>query len=185
MKIVVAISGASGAVYAKILLDKLLKLKNQYSEIALVISNNAKQIWESEISEPKLEDYPFKAYDNNDFNASFASGSTDFDKMIICPCSMGMIGRIAHGYSNDLISRAADVMLKERKTLILAFRESPLNIIHIKNLETITSAGGIIFPLSPSFYSKPGNIEELCSTVIDRILEHAGFNINTFRWGKH
>lgn len=184
MRLVVAISGASGSIYAKLLLDKLLTLKNQYNEIAVILSDNAKTIWNQEIFNKMPEDYPFQIFNNKDFNAPFASGSSSFNKMIVCPCSVGMLGRIANGYSNDLISRAADVMLKERKQLIVAFRETPLNYIHIENMRTITLAGGIVFPLAPSFYSRPETIEDLCATQTDRILELAGFEIKTFRWGK-
>ena len=119
----------------------------------------------------------------DDFNAPFASGSGQFDTMIIIPCSMGTLGRIASGISNDLISRAADVILKERRKLICVVRDTPYNLIHIRNMETITLAGGIICPAAPSFYSKPTSIEQVAATVVDRVLDLAGFDIKTFRWG--
>ncbi|HVE61068.1 MAG TPA: UbiX family flavin prenyltransferase, partial [Chitinophagaceae bacterium] len=114
----------------------------------------------------------------------FASGSAQYDAMIIIPCSMGTLARIAAGISNDLVTRGADVMLKERKKLVLVLRETPYNLIHIKNMKTVTLAGGIICPASPSFYSKPQTIEQAASTVVDRVLDLAGIKNESFRWGK-
>jgi 4-hydroxy-3-polyprenylbenzoate decarboxylase len=125
-----------------------------------------------------------KFYGTKDFTAPFASGSGQYKTMITIPCSMGTLGRIASGISNDLITRAADVILKERRKLICVVRDTPFNLIHIRNMETITLAGGIICPASPSFYSKPKTLEEVAATVVDRVLDLAGFNISTFRWGK-
>ncbi|MEN9951297.1 MAG: hypothetical protein RLY85_2049, partial [Bacteroidota bacterium] len=122
-------------------------------------------------------------YSKNDFNAPFASGSGQYDTMIIAPCSMGTLGRIASGISNDLITRAADVILKERRKLICVARETPYNLVQIRNMETITLAGGIICPATPSFYSKPKTIEEAVATVTDRVLDLAGFDVKSFRWG--
>jgi 4-hydroxy-3-polyprenylbenzoate decarboxylase len=122
-------------------------------------------------------------YTSQDFTAPFASGSGQYDTMIIIPCSMGTLGRIASGISNDLTGRAADVILKERRKLICVVRETPYNLIHIRNMETITLAGGIICPATPSFYSRPKTIEEVAATVVDRVLDLAGFDISTFRWG--
>jgi 4-hydroxy-3-polyprenylbenzoate decarboxylase len=118
-----------------------------------------------------------------DFHAPFASGSGQFNTMIIIPCSMGTLGRIATGVSNDLITRAADVVLKERRKLICVVRDTPYNLIHIRNMETVTLAGGIICPATPSFYSVPKTIEEVAATVVDRVLDLAGINVKTFRWG--
>lgn len=182
-KVVVAVTGASGSVYAKILLDKLVQLTNQISEIGLVFSKNAKEIWEYELEDKSYNNYPFRQYNINDFYAPFASGSAQYDTMIICPCSMGTLGRIAGGTSDDLITRAADVMLKERQKLILVPREIPYNLIHIKNMEKITLAGGIICPATPSFYSKPKTIDEVILTVINRVLDLARFDIESNRWG--
>ena len=123
-------------------------------------------------------------YEQNDFNAPFASGSGQYNTMIIIPCSMGTVGRIASGISNDLITRAADVVLKEKRRLICVLRDTPYNLIHIRNMETVTLAGGIICPATPSFYSKPTTIEEVASTVVDRVLDLAGIDIKTYRWGK-
>src|SRR5262245_55158004 len=183
-KIVIAISGASGSVYAKLILDKLSQMKDQWSELALVMTENAKQVWATEVGDTSYESYLLKRYGTTDFNATFASGSGQYDTLIIIPCSMGTLGRIAGGISGDLISRAADVILKERRKLICVIRDTPYNLIHIRNMETITLAGGIICPASPSYYSKPSTIEELAATVVDRVLDLAGFDVKTFRWGE-
>ncbi len=183
-KIIIAVTGASGSIYAKSLLDKLSTLENQISEVGVVFSKNAKEIWEYELENNSYLNYRFKQYEPNDFYAPFASGSAQYDTMIICPCSMGTLGRIANGVSNDLITRAADVILKEKQKLILVPREIPYNLIHIRNMETITLAGGIICPATPSFYSKPRNTDEVIATVINRVLDLAGFEINAKRWGE-
>ena len=183
-KIIVAITGASGSVYPKILLDKLMQLKDQWSALGIIITDNAKIVWKTELESEAYSSYDAKYFSKNDFMAPFASGSGDYDIMIIIPCSMGTLGRIAAGISGDLISRAADVILKEKRKLICVVRETPYNLIHIRNMETVTLAGGIICPATPSFYSKPKNIEEVASTVVDRIIDLAGLKIDTFRWGK-
>ena len=182
-KIVIAITGASGAIYAKQVLDKLLAMKDQWNELAVVISANAKDVWQTELGNDDYSRYPLSFYGQQDFHAPFASGSGQFNTMIIVPCSMGTLGRIAGGISNDLISRAADVILKERRKLICVARDTPYNLVHIRNMETITLAGGIICPATPSFYSKPSTIEGVAATVTDRVLDLAGFDINSFRWG--
>ena len=181
-KIVVAITGASGSIYAKNLLDKLSKTSDAI-ELGVVMTDNAKQVWETELENTSYENYPVKFYSKTDFMAPFASGSGQFDTMIIIPCSMGTLGRIATGVSNDLVTRAADVVLKERRKLICVVRDTPYNLIHIRNMETITLAGGIICPATPSFYSKPKTIEEAAATVVDRVLDLAGIANPTFRWG--
>ncbi len=178
--IIIAVSGASGAIYTKLLFDELNN--NNDINISVIFSNNAKEIWKHEIN-TNLSKYNFKFYDNTDFTAPFASGSAKFDTMIIIPASMGVTGRIANGISNDLISRTADVMLKERRKLILVPRETPYNLIHIDNLKKITLAGGIICPASPSFYSKPQTIKQLALTVVNRILDLSNIENNSFRWG--
>jgi len=183
-KIIVAITGASGSIYAKVLLDKLFLIKSQWSALGIVITDNAKIVWKTELDENDYDKYDTKYYDKNDFMAPFASGSGNYNTMIIVPCSMGTIGRIASGISNDLISRAADVILKERRKLICVVRETPYSLVHLKNMETITQAGGIICPATPSFYSKPKTIEEVVATVADRIIDLAGLKIDTFRWGQ-
>ena len=181
-KVVVAIGGASGAIYAKVLLDKLTALSDQIREIGVVMSENAKFNWRYELGNEDYNNYSFKHYDKNDFMAPFASGSAGYDTMIICPCSMGVLGRITTGVSTDLTTRAADVILKERRRLILVVRETPYSLIHINNMKAITEAGGIICPATPSFYSRPKTLEEVAATVVDRVLDLAGFDIKTFRW---
>jgi 4-hydroxy-3-polyprenylbenzoate decarboxylase len=183
-KIVVAITGASGSVYAKILLDKLEQASQQIEEVGIVMSQNAKTVWETEMKDQSYLNYPFRFFDKQNFNAPFASGSAKYNCMIIVPCSMGTLGRIAAGVSDDLVTRAADVVLKERRKLILMVRETPYNLIHIKNMETVTLAGGIICPCSPSYYSQPKTIEEAAATVVDRALDLAGIDIASYRWGK-
>lgn len=182
-KIIIAVTGASGSIYAKILLDKLVKLQHQIKEVNIVFSDNAKAVWKHELGNDDYQNYPFKTFSKTDFMAPFASGSAKFNTLIICPCSMGTLARIASGISNDLVTRAADVILKERRKLILVTRETPLNLIHINNMKTITEAGGIICPASPSFYSQPKTIEEIASTVVDRIVDLAGIEQNSYRWG--
>jgi 4-hydroxy-3-polyprenylbenzoate decarboxylase len=182
-KVVVAVTGASGSIYAKILLDKLAKLDSQIQDVGLVMSNNAKDVWRFELENNDFENLPFKTYQKDDFFAPFASGSAKYNIMFICPCSMGTLARIAAGISNDLTTRAADVILKERRKLILIVRDTPLSIIHINNMKLITEAGGIICPASPSFYSKPKSIEQLAATVVDRAIDLAGLSANSYRWG--
>ncbi|MFP4024393.1 MAG: UbiX family flavin prenyltransferase [Thiohalospira sp.] len=182
-KIIVAVTGASGSIYAKTLLDKLLVLHEQIEEVGMIFSKNAEEIWKHEINDNSYKKYPFKKYLVNDFYAPFASGSAQYNTMIICPCSMGILGRIAHGTSDDLITRAADVILKEKRKLILVPRETPYNLIHIKNMELVTLVGGIVCPATPSFYSKPATIQEAVSTVIDRIIDLSGLKNETTRWG--
>ena len=181
-KIVIAITGASASIYAKMLIEKLLSLKRQWSNLGIVMSNNAKEVWKTELENEDYKNYPVAFFDKHDFSAPFASGSAQYNIMIIAPCSMGTLGRIANGISDDLITRAADVMLKERRKLILMIRETPYNLVHIKNMETVTLAGGIICPATPSFYHKPKSPEEIALTVVDRVLDLAGFEITSNRW---
>lgn len=181
-KIILAITGASGSVYAQKLLEKLYALKDPPAEIAVVLSDNAGEIWKYETGKKFNVKAPAKIYSNKDFFVPFASGSCDYDTMIICPASMGILGRISNGTSDDLISRAADVILKERRKLILVPRETPYNLIHIRNMETLTLAGAIICPATPSFYSRPETVDDLVLTVVERILSLAGFDSGAFRW---
>ncbi len=181
-KIIVAVTGASGSIYPLKLLEKLMIVKDPPAEVAVVFSETAGSIWEYESGGKYAAAGSAKVYDNKDFYAPFASGSSSFDTMIICPASMGITGRIANGVSDDLITRAADVMLKERKRLIIVPRETPYNLIHIRNMETLTLAGAIICPATPSFYSRPSTIEELVMTVVDRIISLSGFSAGVYRW---
>lgn len=184
MKIIVAIGGSSGSIYAKILLDRLKVIANQTEAIGVVMSDNAIYNWELEIGPWSKDEYPFTFYNKMDFMAPFASGSAKYEVMLVCPCSMGLLGRIAAGISTDLTTRAADVILKERRKLIVVTREMPLSLIHIKNMETVTLAGGIICPATPSFYGKPSTIEEVAGTVIDRVLDLSGLDWKSYRWGE-
>jgi 4-hydroxy-3-polyprenylbenzoate decarboxylase len=181
-KIVLAVTGASGSIYALRLLEKLGKLAAPPKEIAVIFSDTAKEIWEAETGKKYSPVFPAKEYNNKIYYAPFASGSSRYDTMIICPASMGTAGRIANGTSDNLIARTADVMLKERRRLILVPREAPYNLTHISNMEKLTKAGAIICPASPSFYSIPQTIDDLVMTVVDRILDLAGFDSNAFRW---
>lgn len=183
-KIVVAVTGASGSVYAAVLLTKLLKLKAHYEEVSVILTENAKQVWQTELDSDDYKNFDVKYFSQQDFNAPFASGSGQYNTMIVIPCSMGTLGRIASGVSSDLITRAADVILKEKRKLICVVRDTPYNLIHIRNMETITLAGGIICPATPSFYSKPKTIEQVAATVVDRVLDLAGLPVKTFRWGE-
>jgi len=181
MKLLIAVTGASGSIYAKCLF-KLLEKRTDI-ETMVVFSKEAESVWEYELEETSYKSLPFKKFLYNDFFAPPASGSSQFDAMIICPCSMGTLGRIASGTSDNLIIRAADVMLKEKRKLILVTRETPLNLIHIRNMETICLAGGIVFPASPGFYQKPQTLNEVIEHTVIRILNISGVENDGFRWG--
>ena len=182
-KIIVSVSGASGSIYAKVLFDKLVQLKEQIEVVGVLMSDNAKYVWETELDNSDYQNYPYTFYDKMDFMAPFASGSANFGTIIVCPCSMGTMGRIAAGISNDLTTRAADVILKERRKLIIVARETPLSLIHINNMKIISEAGGIICPATPSFYSNPKTFEALAATVIDRVLTLSGLDNKSYSWG--
>ena len=191
-KLIIGITGASGSIYGKLLLERLTGLQDQLETCGVIFSENARAVWRFELGEdpdgvlhPGGGSHPGKVvfYEPTDFFAPMASGSAGYDSMIICPCTMGTLGRIASGVSTDLITRAADVMLKERKKLILVPREAPFNLIHLSNMKLLTEAGAIICTASPSFYSKPATIEALVMTVVDRVLSLAGFEVKTFNWG--
>jgi len=182
-KIILAVTGASGSAYAALLMNEIAKLEDQVAHAGLVFSKTSLKVWELELNSEPIISGVFTKYSPDDFFSPLASGSAGYDTMIICPCSMGTMGRIANGISDDLITRSADVMLKEKRNLILVPRETPYNLIHIKNMEKLLLAGALILPASPSFYSKPSNIDELLMTVVERILVHAGFRVNHFKWG--
>lgn len=183
-KVVVGVGGSSGSIYAKVLMDRLVQLETQIEAVGVVMSENAKFNWQYELNNEDYQNYPFTFYEKNNFFAPFASGSAKYECMIVCPCSMGLMGRIAYGISDDLMTRAADVIFKERRRLILVPRDTPYSLLHINHMKTITEAGGIICPASPSFYSRPDTFEELAATVIDRVLDLAGFDLTTYRWGE-
>ena len=151
--------------------------------LALVYSQQALVNWKLENPEVDLNPYPINYYGPNDFNAPFASGSARWDGMIVCPCSAGFLAKVATGIAEDLMSRAAQVMLKERKKLILVFRETPLSLIHIENMKKVTLAGAIVCPAVPSFYSKPKDLDEVLSTVTDRAIDLVGLDSKSYQWG--
>lgn len=183
-KIVVAVTGASGSIYAKILLERLAALHSQIEAAVLVVSEKGEEVCQFELGEKLKCPSIFKQYNPGDFFSPVASGSAGYTTMIVCPCSMGTLGRIAGGFSNDLITRAADVILKERARLILVPRETPFSLIHLNNMKSITEAGGIICPASPSFYSKPQSIDDLANTIVDRVLSLAGFQFERYQWAE-
>ncbi len=171
MRIVVAITGASGAQYAQRLLDNL---DPQHHEVHVVLSNYAQTVIVAELPDGLRLAEGVKKHGLKSMNVPFVSGSNAFDAMVVIPCTMGTLGRIAHGTSEDVLLRAADVMLKERKKLILVPRETPLNLVHVKNFELLLQAGATILPANPSFYSSPKTIAEVVDTVVARVLDHLG-----------
>jgi 4-hydroxy-3-polyprenylbenzoate decarboxylase len=181
-KIVVAITGASGSIYAQRLIHHLSQAKGHYKEVGVVCSSNAHTVWEYELQSPM--EIPFKVFGKSDFMAPFASGSAKYTHMVIVPCSMGTLGRIAGGISDDLITRAADVVLKERRKLICVVRETPYNLIHLDNMRKVTEAGGIILPASPSFYSRPLDFNALADTVIHRVMDLLEIEVGSYRWSE-
>lgn len=182
MNIILAITGASGAIYARQSLELLLGTRD-VERIALILSENAEGVIAHEgITLPN--DSRIERFANNDMWSSVASGSAQWDAMIVVPASMGTVGRIASGVSQSLIERAADVMLKERRRLVLVVREAPYSLIHLRNMTTITEAGGIIIPASPSFYFNPQDIESLAATISTRAIEMLGLKVDHKHWGE-
>jgi 4-hydroxy-3-polyprenylbenzoate decarboxylase len=171
MKILVAITGATGALYAQRLLDNL---NPQEHEIHVVLSNYAPQVIAVELPDGLRLPAGVPIHNLKSMNAPFASGSNPPDVMVVIPCTMGTMGRIAHGYSEDVLLRAADVTLKEKKKLILVPRETPLSLIHVKNMELLILAGAIILPANPSFYSGADSVQQIVDTVVARVLDHIG-----------
>ena len=170
MKIVVAITGASGAIYAQRLLDNL-----RSHEVHLVMSEHACEVVTEELPEGKLAlGADVTRYENSSMQVPFVSGSAKFDAMVVVPCSMGTLGRIANGTSDDTVCRAADVFLKERRKLILVPRETPLNLIHVRNMERVLEAGANLIPAIPSFYGRQQNVLDVVDTVVARVLDHLG-----------
>jgi 4-hydroxy-3-polyprenylbenzoate decarboxylase len=178
----VAITGASGVLYAQRLLDNL---DNQSNEVHLVLSSYAHAVIAQELSTGLRLPPGVVAHSLKSMNAPFASGSNAPDAMVVIPCSMGTLGRIAHGYSEDVLLRAADVVLKEKKKLILVPRETPLNLVHLKNLELLLLAGATILPANPSFYTHPQTVEQVVDTVVARVLDHLGLPQGLVaKWGQ-
>jgi flavin prenyltransferase len=182
VKLVVAVSGATGAPYAKRLLDFLAEHAAEHGvEVDLVFTTTGKQVWKQEIgTEPR---YPFRVWKNLDFTAPFASGSALYDAMVVVPCSAGALSRIAYGISVDLVGRASDVMLKERRKLVLVLRETPVSLVHARAMTQVIEAGAVVLPASPSFYSQPRTIDALVDTVVARVLDRLGLpNALMKRW---
>lgn len=181
----IGIGGSSGSIYARLLMERLREMPEQWDEVGVVMSANAELNWKLELGAPDWSAFPFRFYDKQDFFAPFASGSARYGTMIVCPCSMGLLARIASGHSQDLLTRAADVMLKERRRLLLVPRETPYNLIHLRNMVSLTEAGAIIAPASPSFYANPADMYALALTVVDRLLDLAGLDVPSYRWGEN
>ena len=171
MRILVAITGASGALYAQRLLDNL---DPQAHEIHVVQSNYAQVVLGQELPAGLRLPAGVKTHGLKSMNVPFASGSNPFDAMVVIPCTMGTLGRIAHGLSEDVLLRAADVMLKERRRLILVPRETPMSLVHVRNFELLLLAGATLIPANPSFYTRPGTVEQVVDTVVARVLDHLG-----------
>lgn len=182
MKILVAITGASGSLYAQRLLDNLDPAQH---EIHVVMSNYAQQVIATELPEGLRLPAGVKPHGLKSMNAPFASGSNPPDVMVVIPCTMGTLGRIAYGYSEDVLLRAADVVLKEKRKLILVPREMPLSLVHVKNFELLLLAGATLLPANPSFYSGAKTITDLVDTVVSRVLDHMGIaNKLAPRWAE-
>ena len=173
MKLVIAMTGASGAIYTQ---RMLANLDPAFYEVHFIATQHAREVAQIELPKGDLIVRPeVTQYDESgSMFVPFVSGSAKFDAMVIIPASMGTVGRIAHGFSDNTVARAADVFLKERRQLILVPREAPYNLIHLRNMVTLTEAGATIIPASPSFYSKPKSIDELVDTIIARVLDHLG-----------
>ena len=182
MRVLVAITGASGAIYARQTLQLLLA-NAEVERIGLIYSDHAEDIISAE-GESLPEDSRIVRFSNDDMWSSAASGSARWDAMVVVPASMGTVGRIAAGISRTLIERAADVMLKERRRLVMVVREAPYSLIHLRNMTTLTEAGVIIIPASPSFYFRPSNIEELCLSITTRTVEMLGLEVEHKHWGE-
>lgn len=182
-KIVVGITGASGAPYARRLLG-LLGLRGDV-EVAVCASQTASEVWALECGGDLREAAGLPVWGVRDYRAPFASGSAGWQAMVVVPCSMGTVARIAHGISDTLLTRAADVMLKERRTLVVVPRETPLSVVHLDNLASLARAGALVLPAMPSFYGKPQTLEDAIDTVVGRILDHIGLDHDLGRrWGQ-
>ncbi len=181
MRIVLGITGASGAPYAARALEFLSGPAREAGvETDVIFTKTARIVWKDEIgSDPG--DYGLPLWNPGDMTAPFASGSALYDGMLILPCSAGSMARIATGVSTDLVSRAADVMLKERRRLVIVLRETPFSLIHVRNMETLILAGAVVMPASPSFYSKPATLEALLDTVVARAMDRLEIPNNLMR----
>lgn len=186
MRVVVGISGASGMPYARRVLQFLgTEGRAAGVETHVVLTKMGRVCWEHEIGDDPAS-YGFPIWPPGDMMAPFASGSARFDAMVVVPCSAGQLARIAHGVSADLVGRTADVMLKERKRVVLVLRETPYSLIALRNMTAVTEAGAMVMPASPSFYSRPETMEQLIDTVTARILDHLGLDNSLMkRWDGH
>jgi polyprenyl P-hydroxybenzoate/phenylacrylic acid decarboxylase-like protein len=188
MRLVVAVTGASGAIYARRTLSLLAKQVAQSDALAVdwVCSSTAAQVWEAELAEPLPSTIAsLRRWDRLDFRAPFASGSSAPDAVIVMPCSMSTLARVAHGGGDDLISRACEVALKERRRLILVVRETPLSLVHLRNMVAATEAGALVLPAVPSFYAGIRTLEQAVDSVVARALDHAGVRLDLLpRWGE-
>lgn len=181
MKIILGVTGASGAIYARLLTEELLR-QECVQELVLIMSANGRAVAGFERQAMPVGDSRVMVFDNDDMFAPPASGSADYDAMAIVPCSMGTVARVACGVSDTLITRAADVMLKERRRLVVVPREAPLSAIHMRNMLTLGDCGAVVVPASPAFYSHPADIEQLCMSVVERIVAHLGIDAAHHRW---
>ena len=188
-KIVLGITGASGSVYARAVVDGLIAARStQPVALAAVLSSTAPEVWTHELGGDVREwlasrDVP--VFEGRDYRAPFASGSARWDAMAIVPCSMSTLAKVAHGISDDLLSRAADVIIKERRTLVMVARETPLSTIHLENMLSVARAGAVVLPATPSFYSKPSTVDEVVGTVVARVLDALGIEGHAARrWGE-
>ena len=171
VRIVIAITGASGVLYTQRLLDSIDTAQH---EVHIVLSNYAHQVIKDELPDGLRVPANVRTHGLKSMNVPFVSGSNPFDAMVVIPCTMGTLGRIAHGVSDDVLLRAADVMLKEQRKLILVPRETPFNLVHVKNMELLLLTGATLLPANPFFYTNPKTIEELVDTVVARVLDHLG-----------
>jgi 4-hydroxy-3-polyprenylbenzoate decarboxylase len=186
-KIVVGITGASGAPYARALLAYLAERRRTREdvEVGVCVSSTAPEVWKLECGGDLREECGFPVWGMRDYSAPFASGSAGWHAMAIVPCSMSTVSRIAHGASDTLLTRAADVMLKERRPLVVVPRETPLSVIHLENMTALARAGAMVLPAMPSFYGKPKTIDDLLASVIGRVLDHLGLDHHvSHRWGE-
>jgi flavin prenyltransferase len=185
-KIVVGVTGASGAPYARRLLSVLRELQTKGElEVAVCVSSTAPEVWSLECGGDLREEIGLPVWGGRDYRAPFASGSAGFGAMVVVPCSMSTVARIAHGISDTLLTRAADVMLKERRPLVVVPRESPLSLVHLENLTALARAGALVVPAMPSFYGKPQTLADAVDTVVGRVLDHLGVEHRlSHRWGE-
>jgi 4-hydroxy-3-polyprenylbenzoate decarboxylase len=185
MKLLLAVTGASGAIYAKRLLDALRSARDLEPtlEVTVCFSGNGRRVWQHELGAESIA--PFREVANDDFSCAFASGSAAWQAVVAVPCSVGRLARIAAGLADDLIARAADVALKERRKLVLLVRETPLSSLHLENMLALTRAGAIILPAMPSFYTRPSTVEAVVDTVVARVLDQLGVPLPLSpRWGQ-